>query len=168
MLRERGDHQVGVDCRELGRGSVRAGFQQHLEPGREPIGIELLVTSRLLLPPQIQIEDAFQLTRRRQRHEVGGILEPAGLDDAVQHFRLKLAHREGGVRRVEDAGDQPAIGGRRRGGATIAAARCAIAPPPARLRPRRFPWAAPAGFRHGPGHHTGTIERETVLNGGRS
>jgi hypothetical protein len=166
VLRERGDHQSGVHPGQLLRGGGRAGLHQHFDPRREPIGIELLVRPRAILPPQIEIEDALQLTGRGERDEVAGVFEATGLNDAVEHLRAQLPNGERRVRRVEDARDQPAAHRRFAGCELPAAAGRPRRAATARLRPRRLPPRGPIGFRHGSGDDTGATPRETVLNGG--
>ena len=108
VLRERRDHQVGVDLRELPRRRRGAGFHQHLEPDAEPAGVEPLIQAWFAGAPEVQIEHPRQLARRRQRHQLAAILESTVLDDAVEHFGLQSRHDVRELRRVQDSIEQRA------------------------------------------------------------
>src|SRR5262245_5544538 len=87
VLREPGDYEVDVHPRELLRRGGGAGFHQHFEPHAETIGVELLVPAGLGSAPQVEIKNARQLLRRRQRHELAAILKPTGLNNSVKQIR---------------------------------------------------------------------------------
>ncbi len=74
--------------RELGqpRGDLRvAALQHHLEPHAEAPGVEALVFSRRFAVPQIGVEDAGELLRRREGDELACVLQPDALHERPQH-----------------------------------------------------------------------------------
>ena len=108
VLRETGRDEIGVEPGDGPRRHVGALLHQHLDPHAEPIGVELLVEAGVRAPPQVEIEDARDLRRRRQRDELAAVLEPAALDDAVQQLGRQPRHDLGELRRVQDAIEQAA------------------------------------------------------------
>ena len=108
MLRETGRDEIGVEPGDGPRRHVGALLHQHLDPHAEPIRVELLVEARVRAPPQIEIEDARDLRRRRQGDELAAVLEPAALDDAVQQLGRQPRHDLGELRRIQDAIEQAA------------------------------------------------------------
>jgi hypothetical protein len=108
VLRETGRDEIGVEPGDGPRRHVEALLHQHLDPHAEPIGVELLVEAGGRAPPQVEIEDARDLRRRRQRDELAAVLEPAALDHAVQQLGRQPWHDLGELRRVQDAIEQTA------------------------------------------------------------
>ena len=109
MLSERRDHEIGVDLRELPRRDVGAGFQQHFEPHAEAVGVEMLVNPWPIGAPQVEIEDTRQPVGRGQRDELAARLEPARLNDPVQHLGLQPRNDVREVRRVQNAIEQTTV-----------------------------------------------------------
>jgi hypothetical protein len=103
VLRQPGNHHIGSHRREFLCRDIGASLEQHLQPGAEPGGVELLLHPGARGLPEVQIEDARQLFGRRQRHEFRGVFQPHLLDDAMQELRLQACHGSSQVRRVEDA-----------------------------------------------------------------
>ena len=108
VVGERSRHQIDVHARhDLGSGAG-TGFHQRFDPHAESIGVELFVEARLIRPPHVEIEDARQLLRRRQREELAAILEAAALNHAVKHLRGQSRHDERDIRRAQHALEQAA------------------------------------------------------------
>ena len=108
VLREAGRDEIGVEPGDGPRRHVGALLHQHLDPHAEPIGVELLVEAGGRAPPQVEIEDARDLRRRRQRDDLAAVLEPAALDDAVQQLGRQPRHDLGELRCLQDAIEQAA------------------------------------------------------------
>jgi hypothetical protein len=107
-LRESGDHEIGIDLRDLSRGDIGTQLHEHLEPHAEAIGVELLLESWLVAAPQVEVEDTCQLLWSRQRDELAAILQAATLNEPVKHLGRQSRNDVGQVRRVHDAGEQVA------------------------------------------------------------
>ena len=71
-------------------------------------GIELLLLSRVLAPPQIVVEDAHQLLGGREGDDLAGVLEAALADEPMQDAGLETLDDPGEVRRFQDAREQSA------------------------------------------------------------
>ena len=106
VMRERRGRQLDVDAGERPRRGRGAGLHHHFEPEAEAIGVELLVQPGLRGAPQIEIEHLRQLAWCRERHELAARLEPAILNDAVQHLGWQSGHDVREVRRVQNAIEQ--------------------------------------------------------------
>jgi hypothetical protein len=108
VLRQAGGDEADVEPRDQPCRHLGSLLDEHLEPHAEAFGVELLVEAGLGAAPQIQIEDAGDLRRRRQHHQRTAGLEPTAIDDAVQGVGRQPRHHFGDAWRVEDLVEQGA------------------------------------------------------------
>ncbi len=112
MFDTRGSEEIDIHRGECRCCAGDTGIHHDLEPGAEPASVELLVASRPIRTPQVQIEDTCQLARRGQRQQLTAVLESAMLYQPVEHFGLQLWDDSRELRGVQDAIEQPARGTR--------------------------------------------------------
>jgi hypothetical protein len=106
VLGEPCDHQLDLHLGKDPRRDTGARFQQHLEPDTEPIRVELFVQAGPASAPQIKIQDAGQLVRRRQRDQLAALCESIALNDAMKHLGAQSREHLGEMRHVENAIEQ--------------------------------------------------------------
>ncbi len=99
------DDQVGVEPGQFLDRDFEAGLHQHFEPQAEAIGVELFVGARRT-PPHVGIEDARELRRCRQRHELRGVFEAAMLDDTVEDLGRQLRDDVREARSVQQTSEE--------------------------------------------------------------
>ena len=165
-MRAQPSRGIDVDRRDFRRRDGRATFHQDFEPDAKTVAVELLVQARLVTPPQVEVEDGRQLSRRCQRHELAAILESAAVDDPVQHFGLEPRHDLCEVRRVQNAIEERtrvSNGARCRTRRAAPSDRGPFARAPAISRGDE---ACDEGISAWAGHDTGYKAQQTVLNGG--
>ncbi len=83
----RGD-EIEVHLHELLRRGRDAHLDQDLEPEREAILVELIVLAALVTPPQVLVEDARQLFRGGEGHDLATVFETAVANELVEHSWL--------------------------------------------------------------------------------